>query len=67
MRAILLCLLLGGCSSGYYSVDSEDTIAARLAEGAVLCHVSAWHGVPAFTVTTNTKQACREVGGVPGK
>ena len=64
MRILALCLLLGGCAD---TDGSALTISAQLAEGATLCHVSAWHGPPAFYVTTNTPAACREVGGVPAR
>ena len=64
---LLPMLALAGCAdtSGYYSSDPTDTIAARVAEGAIFCHVPARGQWPAFDVTTNTRQACRSVGGIP--
>jgi hypothetical protein len=68
-RTLLLCLLLAGCadSSGYYSPDPADTIAARVAEGATLCHEPARNGVSAFNFTTDSPATCRSVGGIPAR
>ena len=68
LTLIALALALAGCAGidpgGYYDRPSAYD-RQQVAKGAVLCHFPAkdrWHE---FYATTNTVQACLEVGGIP--